>query len=61
MELVYLCNKHSDIAKEDVKNFAFCSYLNKDDINKRNHTKLTQDILKQFELIKDILKELKLL
>lgn len=40
--------------KEDVKNFAFCSYLNKDDINKRNHAKLTQDILKQFELIKKI-------
>jgi hypothetical protein len=36
--------------KEDVKNFAFCNYLHKDDINKRNHAKLTQDILKQFEL-----------
>ena len=35
--------------KEDVKNFAFCSYLDKKDIHKRNHTKLTQDILKQFE------------
>lgn len=36
--------------KNDVKNFVFCSYLSKNDINKRNHTKLTQDILKQFEL-----------
>lgn len=36
--------------KDDVKNFVFCSYLSKNDINKRNHTKLTQDILKQFEL-----------
>ena len=39
--------------KEDVKNFAFCSYLDKKDINKRNQTKLTQDILKQFKLIKE--------
>ena len=37
--------------KEDVKNMIFCNYLGKDDINKRNHAKLTQDILKQFELI----------
>lgn len=40
-----------DYTKEDVKNFIFCNYLHKDDINKRNHAKLTQDILKQFELI----------
>ncbi|MDD5156671.1 hypothetical protein [Sulfurimonas sp.] len=40
--------------KEDVKNFAFCSYLDKKDIHKRNHTKLTQDILKQFKIIKKI-------
>ena len=37
-------------SKKDVKNFVFCSYLGKNDINKRNHTKLTQDILKQFEI-----------
>lgn len=36
--------------KEEVKNFIFCNYLNKKDINRRNHAKLTQDILKQFEL-----------
>lgn len=36
--------------KEDVKNMVFCNYLNKDDINKRNHSKLTQDILRQFDL-----------
>lgn len=46
--------KNLGYSKEDVKNFAFCSYLDKNDIHKRNHTKLTQDILKQFELIKDI-------
>ena len=39
-------------SKEDVKNMAFCNYLHKDDINKRNHSKLTQDILKQFDIIK---------
>jgi hypothetical protein len=38
--------------KDDLKNFTFCSYLNKNDINKKNHTKLTQDILKQFKLAK---------
>jgi hypothetical protein len=37
-------------SKEDVKNFAFSNYLKKQDINKRNHSKLTQDILKQFDL-----------
>ena len=40
--------------REDVKSFIYCNYLDKDDINKRNHTKLTQDILKQFELINKI-------
>lgn len=40
-------------SKEDVKNMAFCNYLHKDNINKRNHAKLTQDILKQFDLIKE--------
>jgi len=35
-------------SKEDVKNMVFCNYLHKDDIHKRNHSKLTQDILKQF-------------
>ena len=39
-------------SKEDVKNMIFCNYLHKDDIHKRNHSKLTQDILKQFDLIK---------
>lgn len=38
-------------SKEDVKNFVFCSYLDKKDIHRKNHTKLTQDILKQFGLI----------
>ncbi len=37
-------------SKEDIKNMIFCNYLNKDDINKRNHSKLTQDILKQFNI-----------
>jgi hypothetical protein len=40
-------------SKDDVKNFAFCSYLDKKDIHKRNHTKLTQDILKQFDIVKE--------
>lgn len=39
-------------SKEDVENMIFCNYLHKDDIHKRNHSKLTQDILKQFDLIK---------
>lgn len=38
--------------KEDIKNMVFCNYLHKDDINKRNHSKLTQDILKQFGIKK---------
>lgn len=42
--------KNLGYTKEDVKNMVFCNYLNKDDINKRNHSKLTQDILKQFDL-----------
>ena len=37
-------------SKEDVKNMVFCNYLHKEDIHKRNHSKLTQDILKQFDL-----------
>ena len=36
--------------KEDVKNMVFCNYLHKDDIHKRNHSKLTQDILEQFRI-----------
>lgn len=36
--------------KEDVKNMIFCNYLHEDDINKRNHSKLTQDIVKQFKI-----------
>lgn len=43
--------KQLGYSEEDVKNFIFCNYLNQKDINKRNHAKLTQDILKQFELI----------
>ena len=39
-------------SKEDVKNMVFCNYLHKEDIHKRNHSKLTQDILKQFDLRK---------
>jgi hypothetical protein len=39
-------------SKEDVKNMIFCNYLHKDDIHKRNHSKLTQDILKQFGIKK---------
>lgn len=37
-------------SKEDVKNMVFCNYLHEDDINKRNHSKLTQDIVKQFKI-----------
>ena len=48
--------KGLDYSKEDVKNMVFCNYLHKDDIHKRNHTKLTQDILKQFDIIKNIAK-----
>jgi hypothetical protein len=40
-------------SKEDVKNMVFCNYLHKDDIHKRNHSKLTQDILKQFKIVKE--------
>lgn len=43
--------KQLGYSEEDVKNFIFCNYLNQKDINKRNHAKLTQDILKQFKLI----------
>jgi hypothetical protein len=39
-------------SKDDVKNMVFCNYLHKDDIHKRNHSKLTQDILKQFGIKK---------
>lgn len=44
--------KNLGYSKEDVKNMIFCNYLDKDDINKRNHAKLTQDILIQFDLKK---------
>lgn len=40
-------------SKEDVKNMVFCNYLHKDDIHKRNHSKLTQDILKQFGITRE--------
>ena len=40
-------------SKDDVKNMIFCNYLHKDDIHKRNHSKLTQDILEQFEISKN--------
>ncbi|WP_297433042.1 hypothetical protein [Sulfurimonas sp.] len=43
--------KNLGYSQEDVKNFVFCSYLDKKDIHRKNHTKLTQDILKQFGLI----------
>jgi len=42
--------KNMGYTKEDVKKMIFCNYLEKKDINKRNHSKLTQDILKQFNL-----------
>lgn len=44
--------KNLGYSKEDVKNMVFCNYLHKDDIHKRNHSKLTQDILKQFGIKK---------
>lgn len=44
--------KELGYSKEDVKNMAFCNYLHKNDINKRNHSKLTQDILKQYNITK---------
>ncbi|MDP3586689.1 MAG: hypothetical protein Q8R58_01430 [Sulfuricurvum sp.] len=44
--------KNLGYSKEEVKNMIFCNYLDQKDINKRNHAKLTQDILKQFELIR---------
>lgn len=43
--------KQLGYSEEDVKNFVFCNYLSQNDINKRNHAKLTQDILKQFDLL----------
>lgn len=43
--------KQLGYTKEEVKNFVFCNYLDQKNINKRNHSKLTQDILKQFEQI----------
>ena len=42
--------KNMGYTKEDVKNLIFCNYLKKEDINKRNHAKLTQDILRQFNI-----------
>jgi hypothetical protein len=36
--------------KEEVKSFIFCNYLHVKEIHRRNHSKLTQDILKQIEL-----------
>jgi rubrerythrin len=44
--------KNLGYSKNDVKNMVFCNYLHKDDIHKRNHSKLTQDILKQFGIKK---------
>lgn len=46
--------KELGYSKEDVKNMVFCNYLHKDDIHKRNHAKLTQDILKQFKIKEEI-------
>lgn len=45
--------KNLGYSKEDVKNMVFCNYLHKDDIHKRNHSKLTQDILKQFGITRE--------
>lgn len=42
--------KNLGYSKKEVKNMIFCNYLDQKDINKRNHAKLTQDILKQFHL-----------
>jgi hypothetical protein len=42
--------KNLGYSKEEIKNMIFCNYLDQKDINKRNHAKLTQDILKQFDL-----------
>jgi len=42
--------KNLGYSKEEVKNMIFCNYLDQKDINKRNHAKLTQDILKQLKL-----------
>lgn len=38
-------------SQEEVKNFIFFNYLHTKDINKRNHSKLTKDILEQLEII----------
>ncbi len=38
-------------SKEEVKNFVFCNYLHAKDIHKRNHSKLTKDILEQLEIL----------
>ncbi len=40
--------KNLGYSKEDVKNMIFCNYLHENQIHKRNHSKLTQDILEQF-------------
>lgn len=47
-ELYECFYKKLGYSREDVKNMIFCNYLHEDDINKRNHAKLTQDILRQF-------------
>ena len=49
-ELYQSFYKNLGYTREEVKNFIFCNYLDQKDINRRNHAKLTQDILKQFEL-----------
>ncbi|MFT7878894.1 MAG: hypothetical protein ABXS91_00755 [Sulfurimonas sp.] len=49
-ELYQSFYKDLGYTREEVRNFIFCNYLDKKDINRRNHAKLTQDILKQFEL-----------
>ena len=43
--------KELGYSKENVKDMVFGNYLNNDDINKTNHSKLTQDILEQFDII----------
>lgn len=41
-------------SRDGVKNLVYANYLENTDINKNNHSKLTQDILKQFKLLDTI-------
>ena len=53
-EIYNIFYKQLGYSKEDVKNFVFCNYLDKQDINKRNHAKLTKDILEQLQISRHI-------